>query len=249
MRITNLLIFFFLTATVTCNSQTTERDIVLINTDTLDRKGIAEEVTIINSLHPKVIAIDLQFYGNKNYFNDNLLFLALDKCKNLVMIRIIGNYTGNDVEYKRFIYGSMPEFLIGAKTGFANTLIDDKFQTLRRFSIVENVHGDSEYNFAVRIAMAVDSLKAMNFVKSNPRIVDVDYRDGKNKFKTFSAEEVLGKKIKRADIAGKIVMMGFLGPGDKDKFFTPLNKRTVPAEPDMYGLEYFANIVVQVLKH
>jgi CHASE2 domain-containing sensor protein len=41
-------------------------------------------------------------------------------------------------------------------------------------------------------------------------------------------------------------MIGFLGPGDQDKFITPLN--TNPNEPDMYGLEYLANIVAQVLE-
>ena len=41
-------------------------------------------------------------------------------------------------------------------------------------------------------------------------------------------------------------MLSFLGPGNEDKFFTPLN--TDNKNPDMYGIEYLANIVAQVLE-
>lgn len=42
-------------------------------------------------------------------------------------------------------------------------------------------------------------------------------------------------------------MISFLGPGDEDKFYTPLN--TNPGEPEMYDLECLANIVAQVLEY
>jgi CHASE2 domain-containing sensor protein len=57
----------------------------------------------------------------------------------------------------------------------------------------------------------------------------------------------LNGNITKKDIEGKIVMFGFLGPGNEDKFFSPLN--TNPNEPDMYGLEYLANVVAQVLEN
>lgn len=240
----------FLIVAQSCSAQITQHNIVLINTGALDRKGIAEEINVINSFSPAVLAIDVQFYGHENYSYDHLLLLALEKCKNLVMISIIANYTGVDVEYNRFTYGSMPEFLIFAKTGFANTTIEkDKRQALKRFSIREKVNGNFEYHFSVRTAIAFDSLKVMRFVSSNPRLIDIDYKDGRRRFKTFSPTDVLGKKISREDIEGKIVMLGFMGPGDEDKFFTPLNRKTKPYKPDMYGVECLANIVAQVLEN
>jgi CHASE2 domain-containing sensor protein len=243
----NRIFFFFLFVTVSCSSQTADRNIVLINVETLDRAGVADEIAVINSLNPKVIAVDLQFSNRTEYQNDLRLISELVKCKNLIMVSSIENYTGNDVEYRMFTFGSLPEFSIMAKTGFSNTLHEeDEFKTLARFSTHEKVDGSIEYHFGVRVAMAFDSLKAIHFVERNPRIIEVDYRNGKRKFKTFSAAEVLNRKITRGDIEGKIVIIGFLGPGDEDKFYTPLN--TNPNEPDMYGLQYLANIVAQVLE-
>ena len=45
---------------------------------------------------------------------------------------------------------------------------------------------------------------------------------------------------------GRIVIFGYLGPWDLNKVVTPLN--TGGRKPDMYGVEYLANIVCQVLE-
>ncbi len=245
----NLFPFLFITACLSCNSQEIERDIVLINVDTLDRTGIADEITIINSFSPKVIAIDLQFSYDTKYDQDTRLIQALDYVKNLVMISKIENYNGFDTEYRRFTLGSLPDYTTNAKIGFGNTILEkDELQTLRRFSTHEKVNGEIVYHFAIRTAMVFDSTIAMNFVKRNSKIIDVDYLNGARKFNIFSSSEVLNRRISKKDIEGKIVMIGFLGPGNEDKFFTPLNRKIRPYETDMYGLEYLANIVAQVLE-
>ncbi|MBL7858547.1 MAG: CHASE2 domain-containing protein [Cyclobacteriaceae bacterium] len=239
--------WLFINTTFCCNSQNAERDIILINVDTLDRIGIANLVKVINKQEPKVIAIDLQFVHSTEYSKDWLLFNELSKCKSLVMSSLIGDYTGEEIEYKRFVEESQPQFLTNAKTGFTNTVTErDGFETLRRFSTKELVDGQIEYHFAIRIVMEYDSTKAMNFVRQSPKIVFVDYKGGQRKFKTLLSTEVLNRKRSLGEIKGKIVMLGFLGPGNEDKFYTPLNKDS--KEPDMYGLEYLAHILAQVLE-
>jgi CHASE2 domain-containing sensor protein len=246
MKILRLIPLFFISIVLSCNSQHAEQNIVVINTDTLDRAGIANLIGIINLFNPKVIAIDIQFVNSTESSKDWLLFHGLNKCKSLVMASMIGKYTGEETEYRGFVEESEPQFLTNAKTGFVNSILErDGFETLKRFSTHEKVNGSIEYHFGVRTAMAFDSLKAIHFVESNPRVIDVDYRYGKRRFKSFSSSDVLSKRLSHEDIEGKIVMLGFLGPGDEDKFFTPLN--TNSNEPDMYGLEYLANIVAQVL--
>lgn len=243
-KIISLYILFIIN--FSCKSQVADQDIVLVNVGNLDRAGIANEIMIINQLNPKVIAIDLEFSKDTEYTKDLRLMQALDNCKNLVMISVIENYTGEDIEYKGFTFGSLPNFLTNAKTGFGNTLLRDEQDILMRFSLWEKVSGRTEYHFSIKTAMAYDSVKSINFVNSRPKIVDVDYKNGTRRFRTFLPSEILNKEINRINIEGKIVMLGFLGPGNEDKFFTPLNKN--PNEPDMYGLEYLANIVAQVLE-
>ena len=45
---------------------------------------------------------------------------------------------------------------------------------------------------------------------------------------------------------GKIVLLGFLGPGDDDLFHLYSNEKN--RDKTMYGVEYLANIVAQVLE-
>jgi len=242
---------FFVLLAIRCICQP-EKDIVLVNVGNLDRAGIAREVLILDSLDPRAIAIDIQFSSSHYDERDAKLSSALLKCKNLIMASLIKN-----VGEKIMVFpGSRPEFHSPhRKTGFINTVLEnDGRRTLKRFTVWEEESFVTrsigkrwiEYHFAVRTAMVSDSLKAMRFVKNHPKIVDVDYKGGKRKFKKYSTEEVLGGKLTRKEIEGKIVILSFFGPGNEDKFFTPLN--TNPKEPDMYGGEYLAHIVAQVLE-
>jgi len=248
------IIWFLLFALVvgSCGQEgIAERQIVLINSDTLDRADIAREIEYINALNPKVVALDIQFSEDRDPQKDTLLLAALKSTKRLFMISMIDDYDYGRKKlesYERFALGSLPVFLSGAETGFANTVLDEKeMAELNRFSTHEYVAGKIEYHFGVKIAMSLDSLRALQFVTRHPRVVNVDYRDGDRSFKVFQAADVLGKKISRQDIEGKIVMLGFLGPGNEDKFFTPLN--TNPDEPDMYGMVYLAYVAAQVLEN
>jgi hypothetical protein len=53
-----------------CNSQAIKSNIVLINVRELDREGIANEVRIISSFNPSIIAIDVQFPDRTEYSKD-----------------------------------------------------------------------------------------------------------------------------------------------------------------------------------
>jgi len=245
-------ILFCTLGSIKCYPQTPEKSIIIMNIEHLDRAEIAQEISIVNSLNPKVIALDVKFDVSHHDEKDTKLAHAIRACKNLVMTTVVHNLNG-----KIFIsLASQGEFSSSRlRTGFINTVLErDEKATLRRFtaweeeSYVNSATGVRriEYHFGVRTAMVFDSLKAMTFVKSHAKIVDIDYNDEKRKFKKYSAKEVLDGKLTKKDIENKIIMLGFLGPGNEDKFFTPLNKDH--KNPDMYGVEYLAHIVAQVLE-
>lgn len=249
-RIVNYCLVVFIVCVSSCNSNKKVDDIVIIDVADFGREIIAKEIAIIDSLSPKVIALDLQFSVKRDPYQDSILRLSLNRCDNLIMMSVIkDDYNGADIQYLE-LTGSIPEFLSNAKTGFANVILeDDEFQTLKRFSIAEKVNGKLEYHFSVRTAMEFDSLRTMSFIKSNPKIVDVNYFGDAKAFKIFSAHDVLNKKVTAADIEGKIVLFGTFSPHDNDIFFSPLNNRKKPYKSDMHGVVYLANIVAQILDH
>lgn len=237
-------------AVFTCNSQPVSDRIVLINVGSLSRGEIAQLISCIDSLSPKVIGIDLQFSSETNYQTDLQLVSSLVECKSgLVMVSVIDDFNGIESSYRKFTLGSLGEFTIMAKTGFANLILEnEEVKTLKYFSTHERVGGKVEYNFGVRTAMEFDSTRAIEFVEMNNRKLAIDYQEGRRKFKVISHFDVLKRKVPRQDIEGKIVLVGYVGPLDEDKFFSPLNKKVKPLKPDVYGLEYYAYVIEQVLR-
>jgi CHASE2 domain-containing sensor protein len=236
-----------------CHSQPLENNIVLINVGEYDKGRIAKLVAKINMLNPKVISLDIAFPEYTGETNDKSLYMALRDVKRLVLPSEISS-EGQDYQGREIISVYLTcagEFFVpDAKTGFVSVKVEkDQIQIPKQFIVWQkgSYSEDIYHHFSVVTAMAFDSLKASTFVQSHERLVDIDYKNGKRKFRTFSASEILSDKLTKNDIEGKIVMMGFLGPGGQDKFYTPLN--TNPHAPDMYGLEYLANIVAQVLEN
>jgi CHASE2 domain-containing sensor protein len=246
-------IFFFLTfSVIACRSQSQDSNIVLINVGKSGRAEIAEQITIINALSPKVIALDLTFDVSRRDNADAKLVNALWDCKNLVMATLIIEAGG-----MTFIASAnQPEFMSpDQRTGFVNAIQEnDKRRTLKKFmvwqreTIVDATIGEPrvEYHFAARTAMLYDSIAAARFIGSHPQITNIDYKNGTRKFIKYSADDVLNNALKKVDIQGKIVIMCSLGPGNEDKFYTPLNKDQ--RRPDMYGGECIGNIVCQILE-
>jgi len=241
------ILLVFLSA---CGQNSITDKIVVVNIHNYDREGIARQIQNVRALNPKVIALDIQFSSLKDKNIDSVLRMTLESCDNLVMASVIRNYTHEDKNYEDTL-GCMPYFLTNAKTGFINAILeDDTFQTLKRFSIKEKVNGKIEYHFAIRTAMAFDSLKTVDFMKDKPKIIDVAYQKDQTKIKVLGARDALDGNLKRKDIEGKIVIFGtfWIFEDDPDIFVSPLNQEKERYRPDMWGVMYLANIVAQVLE-
>ena len=251
-----LILFLLRILMIQCDAQDQAQhdQIVLVNVEHLDRAGIAKEILAINHLGPKVIALDVTFEERHNDENDAILAEAISECESLVT----AGYVRTIAEKVFLVSANASEFMSHqGHIGFIDTMHEkDEYKTQQQFKVWEEESLRDElagkprtgYHFSVETVMAFDRTAAMMFVKSRPQIVDIDFKDGKRTFLKFSASDVLDGKISRRDIEGKIVMLGFLGPGNEDKSFTRLNKGERPSEPDMYGVEILANITAQILE-
>lgn len=242
-----LSIFIFLSWS--CSSQNINDSIVLINVGTEGRERVAELLNHINQHEPKVTAIDLQFSSEKSPEVDKKLIDALSKCNNLVMVSVIENYSTQRLSHDKFIPGCLPKFTSFAKTGFVNLIIeDDEFSTVKRFSIWEYVDGIKELSFAMQTAYAFDKDFVAKYELTHNQFNEVNFKNGLSKFKRYSIEDILSMEPKGRDLNGKILMIGFLGPGNSDKFYTPISTNDIPGEPNIYGLEFLAQVVAQILQ-
>lgn len=231
-----------------CATKPKDAPIILINIEQVigDKKNLAKGISILNSFNPKVMGIDFLLSEEKN---EAEFISVLEDCENLVMGTEIDGYEERLEEYSKFSSTILSPILeTGKCTGFRSLIEEeDAFFTVKRFSSWEKVNRKVEYQFGVRTAMLFDSTKVSNFVKKHSKINEIDFHDGK-KFKTFELGDLINGKVKKADVEGKIVLLGFLGPGFTDRFYSGAIRRGNGSfVPDMYLAEFHAHIIMQAL--
>lgn len=243
-----LIAIAFLTGQ-TSYSQSFNDDIVLIGIGKYDKSRIADLISIVTEQNPKVVSVDIAFPEYRADQTDKKLYTALWKCPRLVMPSAL-SYSGTDYYGKEIIIVyltcSMAFFPIHAKSGFISA---EKDSTTNRvpssFFLWQKAYtGETHEHFSIVTAMQYDSTTTTKFVRNNGRVANIDFST-KRQFKTFTHDEILKKRFDRKDIEGKIVMMGYLGPGNHDRYISPWNSNS--NKPDIYGLEYLAYIVTQIL--
>jgi len=221
-------------------------NILLVNAGKGEREGLADLINKVRQFQPKVIAIDFQFSSEKSPEADNKLVDALNKCQNLVMVSVIDDYSPDRLFQEKFKPGCLPKFTRNAKTGFANLMVeDDDLLTLKRFSQWEYVNGKEELSFAMQTAYQYDSVKTNSYMLTHENFNDVNFEKGLIQVRRFSIADFLNNQVSKADVEDKIVMIGFLGPGNEDKFYAPI---AAAKGPNIYGLEFHAQVVSQVLE-
>ena len=255
MKVIAFACMFTIVGTNSCRSQpfSDNREfhtIVLVNVGWDDNGKIAREISILNGLNPKVLALDLAFSKYVGDKRDRDLVSALEKMDQIILPSRIRDI-GEDGDGKRIISITgtcqLPVFPINLKEGFVSAITDSTtgLKIPRQFMLWENDYEGRRYlHFSVVTAMAYDSLQVSRYLDNHDQHVSVAYKGRDHDFKVFSGQEVREGKVTRKDITGKIIIMGFLGPGVNDKWISPLNQG---GEPDMYGVEYLAHIVAQIL--
>ena len=224
-------------------------DIVVVGLTNMNRYPLSLVIENLCKCNPKVLALDIQLPDTDFGEDDTALKNALRSCKAVVLPSVIKNYTYDDQNYADTL-GCDPFFLEGAHTGFVNVVLDDDpFQTLSRFSTKERIEGRDEYHFAIQTAMLADSIKTIRFLKTHSKIVGIKYHSDQNDFRLMSGYQVM-EELDPNEIEGKIVLVGSVSSHgvDPDIYYCPKVGRTSDSAPDMWGVQYLANVVVQVLE-
>lgn len=248
---------FVLLSLLTCTaeqklpSSSALNQIVLVGIERYDRELIRKTLERVILLNPKVIAIDIEFPEYSGDREDIALVSVMEKVKRLVLPTEL-HFGGEDYNGKKMISvvstSVLPLFSSGLRQGFVSAegnpsdvggVVPKSF-----FCTQVGYTGDVYYHFSIMTAMLYDSVKTSSFLTSNPNEVQINYGKNKIEFNKLTSSLILDGKMQESQIKNKIVLIGFLGPGNQDKFVSPHSNRS---RPDMYGVEYLATILRQVL--
>lgn len=235
-----LLLFFTQCQTPDVHLAGTDSDIVLINIENGDRAFLSEIFTKVDSLNPVVVGIDIRFENTRDPGQDSALAASLRKLKNEFLVFNINN--------KGEIQNSLPQF---TKETDGTALLD--FET--SLGLVSNMRPIAEVNgkiyesFALKIAKRFNpGLKASY---QTDEIFPIKYRRTLNEFLQINGTDLINIPIADFELANKIILVGYIGPGNEDKYKTPLRfimrEETDRTQPDTYGLVIIANQIRTIL--
>lgn len=209
--------------------------IVIINLEEGDRAFIGDVLMKIDSCTPKMIGLDTWFVERKDDYQDSVLQLALSKIQN----EILGYfYDYNDSVTVRS-HAVFRQF--SNDSAICQLQVDESVMInfIPKFVIDGKVHE----HMALKIAKRWNPLFKDNF-KPN-EMVAIQYKGNLDKLQHLNGSDLNPAEHKNL-LKDKIVLLGYTGPSNEDKFVTMMNQHGFEM-PDAYGVVIMANEVQQLL--
>lgn len=253
-----------------------EENIVIVNFGRLDRRGIAQQINIINRYHPRVIGIDTFFRSLKeDSIGDLILADALSNIENLVLGSQFMAPGDTEDPYYYYLKLSHPLFSQYSDDAHVNLINEiaggrqEEIKTVRTFFpkmlYKDTITGEvtTHMAFGIKLAEYLDPEAAQRFLDRNVEEELINYRgnvltmqtlDSRPKFFALDVADVFNESFDESIIKDKIVIFGMVGENFaekywvEDKFITPMNKKWAGrADEDMFGVVIHANIAAMVL--
>lgn len=216
-----------------------DEDIVLINIEKGDRAFIGQLLLTIDSCKPILIGIDAWFVSEKDSYQDSVLVNALEVVNNDILGYSVDS-TG---------------LLLKSHTKFREHVRDEGL------AVVQNVDGLSSHITPITIIdnekHALFPLKIIWLWKPDfagrfepGTSIPIQFRRNLNHFAHFNGSDLTVQKNYK-DLNKKVVLLGYLGPLNEDKHFTPMRYQDdLPDnQPDTYGLVIIANEIRTILEY
>lgn len=193
--------------------RTLNSDILIAPLDGYGRSEIAEIITAVNSLGPKVMGLDIVFL--EEYEGDQLLIDAIERCPNLVLPLALdeefGELTGS------YFYDSISNEHFGVINLAANAIN----QSVRTHKLVYPYDNQQINSFATEIT-SIAAPEIYNQIENNKFSSNIIAYPSME-FAIFDVEELLeSPEAYRDMIANKIILLGDL-TNTSDYHLTPIN--------------------------
>jgi CHASE2 domain-containing sensor protein len=227
--------------------------IVIVNIGNADREGLAMMIDKASHMNPKVMALDVLFFGEKDPYQDSLLSEVFKRNKNLIVAQrlVLSGPDGDTIV-------TDGDYINTASTYAYVNLFADSLSSIRYYEPFEKDYKKKLYkSFSSAIVQAYDSAAYKELRKKGNSKTFINYSRSLIQYQPVQWEDLMMDNIDSSVLSGKIVLFGYLGTetdgiADKDdlsdKFFTPMNPRYYgKSVPDMHGILIHANIISMVL--
>ncbi len=219
-------------------------DIVLVNIGEGDRKYLAQVLNQVADCNPSVVGMDVFFTKPKERTSDYQLAEAISKSPTILGIEPKGDYF--TVPYALFM---------GKAVDVALPVITKQFDLALSYEpFIRSENGGDTFmeHFSVTVTKYYDSLRTSAFVSKLDKGQNylINYEVTQDNFQVYEYQDT---NFNCSDFEGKIVLLGYLGPTNEDKFRTPLGLVDDPMnynakKGDMYGVVIIANQILTILE-
>ena len=244
-----ILFALLLVVSFACNSKKVYRevartdkidpDIILMNIGNSNRTEIAALLLDIDKCSPLMVGVDIIFPKHKESFEDSILANAIEKMSNDILtfrIDSTGKEESSIDEFRRFANDE----------GYVD--IHKREGVSSHFTPIKKVGGKLYESFALKIIKRWKPGFEYNLTVDNS--IPILFQRSQQQYYYFVKEDLLDKNVCEL-LKNKIVLVGYLGPGDEDKHFTPIrsNNKDQEGKPGTYGLVIQANAIRTILEH
>jgi CHASE2 domain len=219
-------------------ANTIDDNIILINAGEGNRESISKLLLSVDSCRPLVIAIDALFLNEKTSSEDSILESTLKWIHgDILTFNLNSNAPVRSLQ--RFIQFA---------SGEGYTDIEKKQGLASHFVPLKKNDNQIYESFALRIVRTWKP-EFKHSIKENESI-PIKYTRTLGQYINFDNIDLENKEA-RDYIKGKIILIGYLGPSNEDKHFTPIRfiKEYPEDEPDTYGLVIIANEIRTILEY
>jgi CHASE2 domain-containing sensor protein len=213
--------------------------ITIVDIGHLDRKGIAQQLTIINKYSPKVVGLDF-LLTTDSLSKDISLSEELSKTKNLVESSKLHNNDEIMINKWDSLERYHTKFRFGSH-GFSNITIRDDSVIVSELPMRQYYRNEPVYALSYMVAKIYgDNLINPKYRNHGQDIIFDKTALGRH-FKIISVRDLLSGNFDKKDLTGKIVLMGHVS-GNEDSFYLD-DKRT----ERISGVEIQASFIKAIL--
>lgn len=216
-----------------------DTDIVLVNIEEGDRAFIGKLLQTIDSCKPSLILIDVFFVKEKESAQDSILIEAFKKVRNDYLgyaTDTSGKILNNHSKFRTFLSGEGLA-LVDTVEGLSSfitpiEMIDSNLHELLALKVIEKWKPGFKHSIQVNQSIPIKFTRTLE------------------QFTHFEGG-LLNAKDHCQTLQNKVVIVGYLGPSNEDKHFTPIRfvKEQNDNNPDTYGAVIIANAIRTILEY